>query len=157
MQETWLRIQFMLNVKQRVHTLSPYLTIWNTWMNYSCFKHYSGNAILWTCFFHIASLSSGAFTQRILLQARVLGLFQGPQHSDCLISYIKPHKAILFDFTELLNNREKRTWVLRDFTLKRSADGSKQLYYFKNYSIWKQYRSLNTTSAVQLNCSWFFY
>jgi len=45
-------LHWMLN--RRVHSLSQYLTVWNTWMNYSCFKLYSGNAFHWTHFFHNA-------------------------------------------------------------------------------------------------------
>lgn len=63
-------LHWVLN--RRVHSLSLYLTAWNTWMNYSCFKHYSSNALQWTCFFHNASPSTRSFIQRFLSQAKVL-------------------------------------------------------------------------------------
>lgn len=47
-------LHWMLN--RRVHSLSQYLTVRNTWMNYSCFKLYSGNVFHWTHFFHNAFL-----------------------------------------------------------------------------------------------------
>lgn len=55
-------LHWVLN--RRVHSLSLYLTVWNTWMNYSCFKHYSSNALQRTCFFHNASPSTRSFIQR---------------------------------------------------------------------------------------------
>lgn len=76
MPEACRRLSYVFNlhwvINRRVHSLSLYLTIWNTWMNYSCFKHYSSNALQWTCFFHKASPSTRSFIQRFLTQAKFL-------------------------------------------------------------------------------------